>query len=273
MGPRRTCRSGSSRGRIIRADRIVLLVIQIRLSYPVLSDDPGYLGSRRGERYLSPKVPFFPPPVPAAPIALPIDSSLGSSRTPSTLQRGEPAEARSRNCSSGRKLRSFRREMTRSVVAEEKRLAETVRRWENLQSFLLCLEIIRRTRVFLCEIRFDFQFALELPRSFVSRFDQINCKRRTRITERFGECNSVIDYMMRYHKDRRNRGGLCELLHKSGERRRVDVVKVTFLELKGFIRRDWYYKCVPATVYHCRTRQCSCTFREHPRESALNHSN
>lgn len=35
-GPWRTCRSGSSKGRIIRADRIVLLVIQIRLSYPAL---------------------------------------------------------------------------------------------------------------------------------------------------------------------------------------------------------------------------------------------
>lgn len=49
-GPGRTCRSRSSKGRIIRADRIVLLVIQIRLSYPALRR-PGISRQlrRRGE--------------------------------------------------------------------------------------------------------------------------------------------------------------------------------------------------------------------------------
>lgn len=61
--PWRTCRNGSSKGRIIRTNQIVLLVIQIRLSHR------GYL-RRWGVRYLSPRDPSNPM----------IDPPLGPSR-------------------------------------------------------------------------------------------------------------------------------------------------------------------------------------------------
>jgi len=151
VGPRRTCRSGSSRGRIIRADRIVLLVIQIRLSYPALSDDPGYLGSRRGKRYLSPREPFFPPPPYSRHPYRPADrfSSrfLENALDPSTW----------------RADRSKKQELflgTEAALVPSRNDTLRCRRYETVRgdrsptresAKLLTLEIIRRTRVFLCD--------------------------------------------------------------------------------------------------------------------------
>lgn len=102
-GPGRTCRSGSSKGRIIRADRIVLLVIQIRLSYPALRR-PGISRElrRQGERTLS----FSErSPTPDRSSSRPFESALDPSR--------EARPARSTNCSSSpRNFRSLPRNDT-----------------------------------------------------------------------------------------------------------------------------------------------------------------
>jgi len=191
VGPGRTCRSGSSRGRIIRANRIVLLVIQIRLSHPALFDDPGYLGNRWEERYLSPRKPFFP----AHPLAptVPITSAdrFSSRLVENTLDSSTWRTGRSKKQELflGTEA-ALRREMTRSVVADAQQLAEIARRWENLQSFLFCLEIIRRARVFLRN--FSIRARITLVVRFAFRSDKLQAANADNGTIRFRRNPDVI---------------------------------------------------------------------------------
>lgn len=119
-GPWRTRRSGSSGERIIRTDRIVLLVIQIRLSYPVprrpwISAEPREV--RRTLSFSERDSPSFS-----------IDPlfSWPFERTSSTLPEREPA--RNTNCSSQQKFRLLLRNDALSIFLFKKRVATVSRR-------------------------------------------------------------------------------------------------------------------------------------------------